>query len=93
MPASNSCRLRRLRNAPTCRRPAQARAATTLEEEAAIQAKLQELERRQRKQRQEIFNQEDEVADKRDELIANLQKRLSRGHAVETLFTIRWAVV
>jgi superfamily II DNA or RNA helicase len=71
----------------------EARAATTLEEEAAIQARLQELERRQRKQRQEIFNQEDEVADKRDELIANLQKRLSRGHAVETLFTIRWAVV
>ncbi len=71
----------------------EARAATTLEEEAAIQAKLQELERRQRKQRQEIFNQEDEVADKRDELIANLQKRLSRGHSVETLFTIRWAVV
>ena len=71
----------------------EARAATTLEEEAAIQAKLQELERRQRKQRQEIFNQEDEVADKRDELIANLQKRLSRGHTVETLFTIRWAVV
>jgi len=71
----------------------EARAASTLEEEAAIQAKLQELERRQRKQRQEIFNQEDEVADKRDELIANLQKRLSRGHSVETLFTIRWAVV
>lgn len=71
----------------------EARAATTLEEEAVIQAKLQELERRQRKQRQEIFNQEDEVADKRDELIANLQKRLSRGHTVETLFTIRWAVV
>jgi superfamily II DNA or RNA helicase len=71
----------------------EARAATTLEEEAAIQAKLQELERRQRKQRQEIFNQEDEVADKRDELIANLQKRLSRGHSVELLFTVRWAVV
>jgi superfamily II DNA or RNA helicase len=71
----------------------EARAATTLEEEAAIQTRLQELERRQRKQRQEIFNQEDEVADKRDELIANLQKRLSRGHTVETLFTIRWAVV
>ncbi|WP_347139237.1 SNF2-related protein [Paracoccus sp. SSK6] len=71
----------------------EARAATTLEEEAAIQAKLQELERRQRKQRQEIFNQEDEVADKRDELVGDLQKRLSRGHTVETLFTIRWSVV
>ncbi len=71
----------------------EARVATTLEEEASIQAKLQELERRQRKQRQDIFTQEDEVAEKRDQLIANLQKRLSRGHAAETLFTIRWAVV
>jgi hypothetical protein len=40
----------------------EARAATTLEEKAANQAKLQTLGRRQRKQRQEIFNQEDEVA-------------------------------
>jgi hypothetical protein len=71
----------------------EARAAATLEEEAVIQTKLQELERRQRKQRQEIFNQEDEVAEKRDKLIVNLQKRLSRGHSVETLFTIRWSVM
>lgn len=71
----------------------EARLATTLEEEAAIQIKLQEMERRQRKQRQDIFIQEDEVAEKRDELIANLQKRLSRGHGVETLFSIRWTVV
>ena len=71
----------------------EARQAATLEEEAVVQAKLQELERRQRKQRQEIFAQEDEVAEKRDELIANLQKRLQRGQSVETLFTIRWSVV
>lgn len=71
----------------------EARAAATLEEEAAIQTKLQELERRQRKQRQEIFNQEDDVAEKRDELILNLQRRLSRGHSDETLFTICWSVV
>ncbi|MEI6797682.1 MAG: SNF2-related protein [Pseudomonadota bacterium] len=70
-----------------------ARSATTLEEEAAIQAKLLGLERRQRKQRQDIFTQEDEVANKRDALIATLQKRLSRGHTVESVFTIRWTVV
>lgn len=71
----------------------EARQAATLEEEAVVQAKLQELERRQRKQRQEIFAQEDAVAEKRDQLIANLQKRLQRGQSVETLFTIRWSVV
>ena len=67
--------------------------ATTLEEEHGFQSRIQELERRQRKQRQDIFAQEDEIADKRDELIAGLQKRMQRAQASETLFTIRWSVV
>ena len=71
----------------------QARQSTTLEEEAEVQTRLSELERRQRKQRQEIFAQEDEIADKRDGLIAALHKRLRRGERSETLFTVRWSVV
>lgn len=71
----------------------EARQATTLEEEHELQTRIQELERRQRKQRQDIFTQEDEIADKRDDLIAGLQKRLQRGQSSETLFTIRWSVV
>lgn len=71
----------------------EARQASTLEEEHGIQSRIQELERRQRKQRQDIFTQEDEIADKRDELIAGLQKRMQRAQASETLFTIRWSVV
>ena len=71
----------------------EARQATTLKEEHGFQARIQELERRQRKQRQDIFAQEDEIADKRDELIAGLQKRMQRAQASETLFTIRWSVV
>jgi len=71
----------------------EARQATTLEEEHSFQSRIQELERRQRKQRQDIFAQEDEIANKRDELIAGLQKRMQRAQASETLFTIRWSVV
>jgi len=71
----------------------EARQATTLEEEHGFQTRVQELERRQRKQRQDIFTQEDEIADKRDDLIASLQKRLERGQSSETLFTIRWSVL
>jgi hypothetical protein len=67
--------------------------STTLEEEHGFQTRIQELERRQRKQRQDIFTQEDEIADKRDILIAGLQKRLQRGQSSETLFTICWSVV
>ena len=71
----------------------QSRSAATLEEEHEAQRRLAELERKQRKQRQEIFAVEDEIAEKRDLLIAALQKRMQRGQTSETLFTIRWSVV
>jgi len=71
----------------------EARQAATLEDEHAVQTRLQELERKQRRQRQLIFDVEDEIADKRDSLIDALQKRMQRGQEVETLFTIRWSVV
>ena len=70
----------------------QARQAETLEEQHQIQEKLQQLEKRQRKQRQEIFTVEDEIEEKRDHLIASLEKRLSQHQRAERLFTIRWEV-
>jgi hypothetical protein len=71
----------------------QARQAVTLEEQHQIQEKIQKLERQQRRQRQEIFKIEDEIMDKRDELVDQLEKRLAQRTASEALFTIRWAVV
>ena len=71
----------------------QVRQAETLEEQHGLQEKLQQLEKRQRKQRQEIFTVEDELEEKRDELIAGLEKRLSQRQHAERLFTIRWEVV
>lgn len=71
----------------------QARQAETLQEQHEIQEKLKKLERRQRKQRQEIFTVEDEIEEKRDELIAELEKRLSQHQQTERLFTIRWSVI
>jgi superfamily II DNA or RNA helicase len=71
----------------------EARQATTLEDEHAVQVRLQELERKQRKQRQEIFTVEDEISEKRDTLIHALQKRMHGGQSSENLFTIRWSVV
>ena len=71
----------------------QARQATTLAEQHAIQEKLQKLERQQRRQRQEIFRIEDEIMEKRDQLIDQLEQRLVQRTQAEILFTIRWAVV
>ena len=69
-----------------------ARKAATLQEQDGIQRELSELERKQRRQRQEIFAVEDEIIAKRDELIASLQQRLQEKTSNETLFSIRWQV-
>jgi exonuclease VII large subunit len=71
----------------------QARQAVTLEEQHQIQDKTTKLERQQRRQRQEIFKVEDEIMEKRDQLVDQLEKRLAQRTATETLFTIGWAVV
>jgi predicted nucleic acid-binding Zn-ribbon protein len=70
----------------------QARLATSLDAQRAIQEKLRELERLQRRQRQRIFDVEDEMKEQRDQLISALERCLSRRTAVKTLFTLRWAV-
>ena len=57
-----------------------ARKAATLQEQDGIQRELAEQERKQRRQRQEVFEVEDEIIAKRDALIASLNPRsLSKG--------------
>jgi len=70
-----------------------ARKAATLQEQAETQRTLSELERLQRKQRQEIFIVEDEIIQKRDTLIESLQQRLQEKTDTEPLFILRWQVV
>lgn len=54
------------------------RHALTVEEQKLNQEKLQKLERQQKRQRMEIFDIEDEIADKRDELISALEARMKQ---------------
>lgn len=71
----------------------QARLATTLDEQNDLQQKLASLERKQRKQRQQIFEVEDQIAEKRDTLIDGLHRRMSQKTKTHSLFTIQWQVV
>jgi len=71
----------------------EARQAETLEEQHVIQEKLRTLERKQRRQRQDIFKVEDEIIEKRDTLIEQLEKRLAQKTESHRLFTVRWSVV
>lgn len=71
----------------------QSRLASTTEEQHALQNKIRDLELRQRRQRQRIFEIEDEIIEKRDQLIGALEKRMNQKTQTESLFTIRWSIV
>lgn len=71
----------------------QARLATTIQEQKELQDKIQKLEKKKRRQRQQIFDVEDEIEEKRDALVVALERRLQQKTSVEPLFTIRWSVV
>jgi adenine-specific DNA-methyltransferase len=58
----------------------------TLEEQRSIQDRIRELERQQRRQRQETFRVEDEIIDKRDQLIDQVERRLAQRTINENLF-------
>ena len=70
-----------------------ARKANSLQEQQDIQNELSELERKQRRLRQDIFDVEDEIIAKRDELIESLQQRLRQKTESKTLFTLHWQLV
>lgn len=71
----------------------QARIAATIEEQHQLQEKIRELEKKKRRQRQRIFELEDEIIEKRDSLIFALEKRMVQRTSVEKLYTIKWNVV
>lgn len=70
-----------------------ARKAATLQEQSDIQNELRELERRQRKQREAIFSVEDEIIERRDALIDQLEKRIQQHTETKNIFTLRFRVV
>jgi len=71
----------------------QARQATTLDEQHAMQETIRTLQKQLRRQRQELFGVEDEVNEKHDGLIDDLERRLAQTTVMEPLFTIRWNVI
>jgi len=69
------------------------RLAQSVDEQHRLQVQVKELEQKKRRLRQRIFDVEDDIADKRDELIDALEKRLAQRTSSEQLFLIRWSVV
>lgn len=70
----------------------EARQAPTLEEQHAFQERIAKLERQQRKQRLAFFELEDEIHDKRDQLIEQLTQRMAQQVSAQVLFTLAFTV-
>ena len=71
----------------------QSRQATTVEEQHQLQEKIKDLEKKKRRQRQRIFDVEDEIMEKRDTLIDSLENRMQQRTESTPLFTVRWNVI
>ena len=69
-----------------------ARQAQTIDEQRSIQEKISSLDRKKRKLRQEIFQVEDEIQARRDELLDKLEARVQQDVQWERLFTVGWEV-
>ena len=71
----------------------QMRQSATMKEKHELQTKIKELEKVQRKQRQRIFDVEDEIEEKRDQIIDTLKEKMEQKTEVESLFTVRWKII
>jgi len=70
----------------------QSRLATTVSEQHEFQEKIKILENKKRKLRQRIFDLEDQIAQKRDDLIDALEMRMQQKTQTNRLFAIKWTV-
>ena len=71
----------------------EARKAETVDHKKELEEKIQRLQRKKKQIRARIFEVEDEIEAKREDLIDALEKRMNHQVRVETLFTAAWEVV
>lgn len=70
----------------------EARQATTLAEQQAAQERIAKLERQKTRQRRDIYDVEDDIDAKRNQLIDQLTQRMTQHVSKQNLFTIAWTV-
>jgi hypothetical protein len=66
--------------------------ALTLEEKLQFQKQQRELESKRNKLRKELFDRQDEVDVKRDQLIVSLEEKLVQKISGEEIFTVKWSL-
>lgn len=70
-----------------------AKGATSLQEKLAAQRSLKKAEARRTQKRRELYDAQDSIDARRDELIENIERQLEQSDKLDSLFTVRWSVV
>jgi ERCC4-related helicase len=66
--------------------------ALTLEEKLAGQKQIKVLEAQRNEKRRSLFDAQDRVDKQRDELIAQIESKLTQQVSTQHLFTVRWSI-
>ena len=70
----------------------QAKTAMSLQEKLDLQKQQRNMEGKRNKFRKELFDRQDEVDMRRDQLIENLEQKLEQKITEQPIFSVRWAV-
>ncbi len=69
-----------------------AKLAPTLEEKLDLQKQQKKLEAQRSKDRRQLFEKQDEIDDRREDMITSIEQRLNKKMEEKKLFSIKWSV-
>ena len=64
-----------------------------LKEKIAVQCKIKDMEKKRKEKRAKLYEEQDAVEKKKENLIDNIEKRLKQKSVVEEIFKIMWKVI
>ena len=71
----------------------EAKKMTDLEEKVKAQRLIKELEKKRAQKRQTLFAAQDDIDDKKENLLSEIEKRLKQSIKSDELFTIKWRII
>lgn len=74
-------------------RKAEAKKMLNLEAKVKSQRQIKELEKKRSEKRQTLFSAQDEIDDKKETLLTDIEKRLNQKIEQKQLFTIQWKMI
>lgn len=74
-------------------RKAEARKTLDLQTKVKEQRSIKELEKKRNEKRKHLFEAQDQIDDKKDDVLSNIEERLAQKIEEKELFTINWSLI